>query len=99
MRRVSLLAALQRSAFERGVSEPAMSHQGMEMQFADPDWQPASSRPGRSPGEQALAVPVEIKHALAPSPQASEEPAMRLWTPGPGQTPPWPIQSSSADSI
>src|SRR5437764_12390529 len=33
-----------------------MSHQDMEMQFADPDWQPASSRPGRSPGEQALAV-------------------------------------------
>jgi hypothetical protein len=76
-----------------------MSHQDMEMQFADPDWQPASSRPGRSPGEQALAVPVEITHAPAPSPQASEQPAMRLWTPGPGQTPRLPIQSSSADSI
>ena len=68
------------------------------MQFADPDWQPASSRPGRSPGEQALAVPVEITHAPAPSPQADEQPAMRLWTPGPGQTPPWPIPSSSADA-
>ena len=67
-----------------------MSHQDMEMQFADPDWQPASSRPGRTPGEQALAVPVEIT-------QASEQPAMRLWTPG--QTPRLPIQSSSADSI
>jgi hypothetical protein len=38
-----------------------MSHQDLEMQFADPDWQPASSRPGRSPGEQACAVSVEIQ--------------------------------------
>jgi hypothetical protein len=75
-----------------------MSNQDMEMQFADPDWQPASARPGRFPGEQALAVPVEITHAPAPSPQADEQPAMRLWTPGPGQTPPWPIQSTSADA-
>lgn len=76
-----------------------MSDQGMEMQFADPDWQPASSRPGRSPREQALAVPVEIKNAPDPSPQASEQPTMRIWTPGPGQTPPWTMQSTSADSI
>jgi hypothetical protein len=25
-----------------------MSHQDMEMQFADPDWQPASARPGQT---------------------------------------------------
>ncbi len=31
--------------------------------------------------------------------QAYEQPAMRIWTPGPGQTPPWTIQSTSADSI
>ena len=71
----------------------------MEMQFADPDWQPASSRLGRSPSEQALSVPVEIKNAPDPSPQASEQPIMRIWTPGSGQTPPWTIQSTSADSI
>ena len=76
-----------------------MSDLEMEMQFADPDWQPASFRPGRSPGEQALSVPVEIKNAPDPSPQASEQPAMRIWTPEPGQTPPWTIQSTSADSI
>lgn len=75
-----------------------MSHQDMDMQFADPDWQPASARPGRSPGEPALAVPVEIKHAPDPSPQADEQPAMRLWTPGPGQTPPRPIQPTGADA-
>ncbi len=108
-----------------------MSDQDMEMQFADPDWQPASSRQGRSPGEQALAVPVEIKNAPAPrkptdqsgsvdtgnrdkagaygdysqgyqaassNDQHYEAPAMRIWTPGPGQTPPWTIQSTSADS-
>ena len=75
-----------------------MSNQDMEMQFADPDWQPASARPGRFPGEQALAVPVEITHAPAPSPQADEQPAMRLWTPGPGQTPSWTIQPTSADA-
>jgi hypothetical protein len=40
-----------------------MSDQDMEMQFADPDWQPASSRLGRSLSEQALFVPVEIKNA------------------------------------
>ncbi len=74
-----------------------MSNQDMEMQFADPDWQPASARPGRSPGEQALAVPVEITHAPAPSRQANEQPAMRLWT-GPGQTPSWTIQPTSADA-
>ena len=76
-----------------------MSDQDMEMQFADPDWQPASSPPGRSPHEQALSVLVEIKHAPDPSPQADEQPAMRIWTPGPGQTPPWTIQSTSADSV
>ena len=75
-----------------------MSHQDMEMQFADPDWQPASGRPGRSPGEQALAVPVEITHAPDPSLQADEQPARRLWTPGPGQTPLWPIQPTNADA-
>ncbi len=75
-----------------------MSHQDMEMQFADPDWQPASSRPGHSPGEPALAVPVEIKHAPDPSPQADEQLAMRLWTSGPGQTPRLPIRPSSADA-
>src|SRR5438874_8673367 len=75
-----------------------MSHQDMEMQFADPDWQPTSSRPGRSLGEQALAVPVEIMHAPAQNPQADEQPAMRLWTPGPAQTQPWTIQPTSADA-
>lgn len=75
-----------------------MSLQVMEMQFADPDWQPASSRSGRSPGEQALAVPVEIKQATAPSPQADEQPAMHLWTPGTGQTPPWFSQPSGANA-
>jgi len=40
----------------------------MEMQFADPDWQPASARPGRAPGEQALALPVEITHTPDPGP-------------------------------
>ena len=43
-----------------------MSDQDMKMQFADPDWQPVSSRPGRSPGEPALAVPIEIKNAPDP---------------------------------
>ena len=108
-----------------------MSDQDMKMQFADPDWQPASSRPGRSPGEPALAVPVEIKHAPDPrkptdqsgsvdtrnsdkagayadysqgyqaassNDHHSEQPATHIWTPGPGQTPPRTIQSTSADS-
>ena len=75
-----------------------MSNQDMEMQFADPDWQPASSQPGRSPGEPALAVPVEIKHAPDPSPQVDEPPATRPWTPGRGQTPPWTIQPTRADA-
>lgn len=108
-----------------------MSDQDMEMQFADPDWQPASSRQGRSPREQALSVPVEIINAPDPRQQTDrsgsvdtrnrdkagasgdysqgyraassnehhdEQPAMRIWTPGPGQTPPWTIQSTSADS-
>ena len=107
-----------------------MSDQDMEMQFADPDWQPASSRQGRSPREQALPVPVQIKNAPDPGQQTdqsgsvdtrnrdkagadgdynqgyraasshdhhSEQPAMRIWTPGPGQTP-WTIQSTSADA-
>ena len=43
-----------------------MSDQDMEMQFADPDWQPASSRQGRSPHEQSLSVPVEIINAPDP---------------------------------
>lgn len=73
-----------------------MSHQEMEMQFADPDWQPASARPGRSPGEQALAVPVEIKQAPNPNPRADEQPAMSVWTPGPGQTPRLPSQLTGA---
>ena len=73
-----------------------MSHQDLEMQFADPDWQPASVRSGRFPGEQALAVPVETRHAPAPSPQAGEQSATRLWTPG--QTPPWTIQLTNADA-
>ena len=51
-----------------------MSDQHMEMQFADPDWQPASSRLGRSPSEQALFGPVEIKNAPDPRPQASKQP-------------------------
>ncbi len=76
-----------------------MSNQDMEMQFADPDWQPASARPGRSPGEQSFSVPVEIKNAPDPSSQADEQPAMRIWTPGPGQTPPWATPSTSADAI
>jgi|SRR5437588_5594330 len=75
-----------------------MSHQDMEMQFADPDWQPAPSRPGRSPGEQALAVPVEIMHTPVPNPQADEQSARRLWAPGSGQTQPWTIQPTSADA-
>ncbi|HEV2580732.1 MAG TPA: hypothetical protein VGT44_07750 [Ktedonobacteraceae bacterium] len=75
-----------------------MSDQDMEMQFADPDWQPASARPGRYPGEQARAVPFEIKHAPASNPQADGQPATRLWTSGPGQTPPWTIQPTSADA-
>ena len=32
-----------------------MSDQDMEMQFADPDWQPASSRQGRSPAGRRFA--------------------------------------------
>jgi hypothetical protein len=44
----------------------------MEMQFADPDWQPASSRPGPSPREQALAASVEIKNAPDPRQQAGQ---------------------------
>lgn len=75
-----------------------MSYQDMEMQFADPDWQPVSARPGRSPDEQALVVPVEIKHAPDPSPQADEQQAMRLLTTGPRQTSPWTIQTTSADA-
>ena len=75
-----------------------MSNQDMEMQFADPDWQPASSRPGRSPGEPALAVPVEIKPAPDQSPQADEQPATHLWTPRPVQTPPGTIQPTGADA-
>lgn len=75
-----------------------MSHQDLEMQFADPDWQPTLARPGRSPGEQALSAPVEIKQAPAPSQQADEQLARRLWTPGPGQTPPWTIQPTSTDA-
>ena len=75
-----------------------MSNQDMEMQFADPDWQPASSQPGRSPGEPALAVPVEIKHAPDPSPQVDEQPAMGPWSPGPEQTPPWTIRPTHADA-
>jgi len=75
-----------------------MSHQDMEMQFADPDWQPASAWPGRSPVEQALAVPVEIKPAPAPNPQADEQLAMGLWTPVPGQVPPRPVQPTGADA-
>ncbi len=31
--------------------------------------------------------------------QAYEQPTTRIWTPGPGKTPPWPIQSTSADFI
>jgi len=75
-----------------------MSYQDMEMQFADPDWQPASARPGRSPSEPALALPVEITHAPDPGHQADEQPNMRLWTPGPAQTPPRTIQPTSADA-
>src|SRR5438270_104891 len=96
MRRVRFVAALRRSAFvER--SEPAMSHQDMEMQFADPDWQPASAWPGRSPVEQALAVPVEIKPAPAPNPQADEQLARGLWTPVPGPVPPRAVQPTGDD--
>lgn len=69
-----------------------MSQQEMEMQFADPDWQPASAR-NSPPGEQTYAVPVEIKQV--PAPQAGTQPATRLWTPGPGQTP--PTRSAGAD--
>jgi hypothetical protein len=98
-----------------------MSDQDMEMQFADPDWQPASSRQGRSPREQSLSVPVEIINAPDPRKPTNqsgasgdysqgyraaasndhhyEQPAMPIWTPGPGQTPPWTIQSTSAASI
>jgi hypothetical protein len=43
-----------------------MSDQDMEMQFADPDWQPASSRQSLSPREQSLTIPVEIKNAPDP---------------------------------
>jgi hypothetical protein len=108
-----------------------MSDQDMKMQFADPDWQPASSRQGRSPREQSLSVPVEIINAPDPrkptdqsgsvdtrtgdktgasgdysqgyraassNDHHDEQPAMRIWTPGPGQTPPLTIQSTSADS-
>ena len=107
-----------------------MSDQDMEMQFADPDWQPASSQQGRSVREQSLSVSVEIKHAPDPrkptdqsgsvdtrnsdkagadgdyrqgyraassNDHHSEQPTMRIWTPGPGQTP-WTIPSTSADS-
>lgn len=85
-----------------------MSDQDMEMQFADPDWQPASSRQGRSPHEQSLSVPVGIINAPDPRKPTNqsgasgdysqgyraassndhhyEQPAMPIWTPGPGQT-------------
>ena len=36
-----------------------MSDQGMEMQFADPDWQPAQSRPNPPVREQPRSIPVE----------------------------------------
>src|SRR5215469_4709935 len=68
-----------------------MSHQDLEMLFADPEWQPASVRSGRPPGVQARAVPVEITQAPAPSPQADEQLAMPHWTPEPGQTTRLPI--------
>ena len=73
-----------------------MSHQDMEMQFADPDWKPASARPRRSPGEQALPVPVGITQVPDPISQADEQPAMHLWTSGPRQTPRLPIQPTGA---
>jgi len=73
-----------------------MSHQDLEMLFADPEWQPASARSGRPPGEQARAAPVEITQTPAPIPQADEQPAMPPLTPGPGQTPRLPIQPTIA---
>ena len=49
-----------------------MRDQDMEMQFADPDWQPGSSRQGRSHHEQALVVPVQIKNAPDPGQQTAQ---------------------------
>jgi hypothetical protein len=108
-----------------------MSDQDMEMQFADPDWQPGLSRPGSSARKQSLSIPVEIKDAPDSQQQIDEpgsatirdrdkanaygdysqgyqaapandrhheQPGMPIWTPSPGQTPPWTIPSIGADS-
>jgi hypothetical protein len=101
-----------------------MSDQNMEMQFANPDWQPASSGQGHSPHEQSLSAPVQIKNAPDPgkptdqsgrvdtsnrdkagasgddsqgyqTASPDEHSTTRIWTPGPGQTPLWSIQSTS----
>lgn len=40
-----------------------MSNQNMEMQFADPDWQPARSQQGGSPHEQLFSGSVQITDA------------------------------------
>ncbi len=49
-----------------------MSDQGMEMQFADPDWQP-TQRPHISPvREQPFPAPVEIDHSPEPQQQVGE---------------------------
>ncbi len=51
-----------------------MSDQGMEMQFADPDWQPAQKPHSRPVREQPLPAPVEIDHFPDPDRQ-SDQPA------------------------
>src|ERR1051326_4344189 len=49
-----------------------MSDQGMEMQFADPDWQP-TQRPHNSPvRDQPRPAPVEIDHSPDPQQQTDQ---------------------------
>lgn len=49
-----------------------MSDQGMEMQFADPDWQPTQRPHSRPVREQPRPAPVEVDHFPDPHQQAEE---------------------------
>jgi hypothetical protein len=49
-----------------------MSDQGMEMQFADPDWQPPQGQQSRPPRKQRLSMPVEDKNFSDPDLQSDQ---------------------------
>ncbi|HEY6540216.1 MAG TPA: hypothetical protein VIZ18_04725, partial [Ktedonobacteraceae bacterium] len=49
-----------------------MSDQGMEMQFADPDWQPTPGHRSRPAREQPLPAPVEIDDFPDPHQQTGQ---------------------------